>query len=43
MDNKAIDDLIQAIPPEVVQEASIDGDFDFHSSALLRYLEQRRS
>jgi digeranylgeranylglycerophospholipid reductase len=38
MDNKAIDDLITAIPTEIVKEASIDGDFDFHSTALARIL-----
>lgn len=38
MDNRAIDDLINAIPPEVIQEASSDGDFDFHSSAVARIL-----
>lgn len=38
MDNRAIDDLINAIPPEVIQEASSGGDFDFHSSAVARIL-----
>jgi digeranylgeranylglycerophospholipid reductase len=38
MDNRAIDDLINAIPPEVLQEASTDGDFDFHSSAVAKIL-----
>jgi digeranylgeranylglycerophospholipid reductase len=38
MDNKAIDDLITAIPTESIQEASIDGDFDFHSTALAKIL-----
>jgi digeranylgeranylglycerophospholipid reductase len=38
MDNRAIDDLINAIPPEVIQEASTDGDFDFHSSAVAKIL-----
>src|ERR687894_1992955 len=38
MDNKAIDELINAIPPEVLQEASTDGDFDFHSSAVAKIL-----
>ena len=38
MDNKAIDDLIATIPTEVIQEASIDGDFDFHSTALAKIL-----
>lgn len=38
MDNRAIDDLINAIPPEVIQEASSDGDFDFHSNAFARIL-----
>lgn len=38
MDNRAIDELVNAIPPEVIQEASSDGDFDFHSSAVARIL-----
>jgi digeranylgeranylglycerophospholipid reductase len=38
MDNKAIDDLITTIPTQSVQEASIDGDFDFHSTALAKIL-----
>ena len=38
MDNKAIDELINSIPPEVIQEASTDGDFDFHSSAVAKIL-----
>jgi flavin-dependent dehydrogenase len=38
MDNRAIDDLINAIPPEVIQEATTDGDFDFHSSAVAKIL-----
>ena len=38
MDNKAIDDLITAIPTEIIQDASVDGDFDFHSAALAKIL-----
>lgn len=38
MDNRAIDDLISAIPPDTIQEASTDGDFDFHSSAIAKIL-----
>jgi digeranylgeranylglycerophospholipid reductase len=38
MDNRAIDELISAIPPDTIQEASTDGDFDFHSSALAKIL-----
>ncbi len=38
MDNKAIDTLIAAVPVEIVQEASVKGDFDFHSTALARIL-----
>jgi flavin-dependent dehydrogenase len=38
MDNKAIDDLITAIPPEILEEASVNGDFDFHSTALAKIL-----
>jgi digeranylgeranylglycerophospholipid reductase len=41
MDNKALDDLITAIPTEIVQEASIDGDFDFHSAALAKILRAK--
>jgi digeranylgeranylglycerophospholipid reductase len=38
MDNKAIDELVAAIPAEIVQEASVSGDFDFHSTALSKIL-----
>ncbi len=38
MDNRAVDDLINAIPPEIIQEASTDGDFDFHSNAIAKIL-----
>jgi digeranylgeranylglycerophospholipid reductase len=41
MDNKAIDDLIKAIPSGMVQEASMDGDFDFHSAALAKILRAK--
>jgi digeranylgeranylglycerophospholipid reductase len=41
MDNKAIDDLIKAIPSGMVQEASMDGDFDFHSAALAKILRTK--
>jgi len=38
IDNKAIDDLISAIPPETLEKASVNGDFDFHSTALAKIL-----
>jgi digeranylgeranylglycerophospholipid reductase len=38
MDNKALDELIAAIPKEIVQQASIESDFDFHSTALSKIL-----
>ena len=38
MDNKAIDELIAAIPKESVQQTSKDIDFDFHSTALAKIL-----
>jgi digeranylgeranylglycerophospholipid reductase len=38
MDNKALDELIGSLPPEILQEASAKGDFDFHSSALAKML-----
>jgi digeranylgeranylglycerophospholipid reductase len=38
MDNKAIDDLINAIPREIIEEASAYGDFDFHSNAIAKLL-----
>ena len=41
MDNKAIDDLIKAIPRGIIQEASMDGDFDFHSAALTKILRAK--
>jgi hypothetical protein len=41
MDNKAIDDLIKAIPKRIIQEVSMDGDFDFHSAALAKILRAK--
>jgi digeranylgeranylglycerophospholipid reductase len=38
LDNKAIDDLVAAISPETVEEASVNGDFDFHSTAIAKIL-----
>jgi digeranylgeranylglycerophospholipid reductase len=38
MDNKAIDELINAIPQEIIEEASRHSDFDFHSRAIAKIL-----
>lgn len=38
LDNKAIDGLFAAVPPEKLEEASAGGDFDFHSAALAKIL-----
>src|SRR5581483_5413918 len=38
LDNKAIDELFLAIPPEKLEEASSGGDFDFHSAAVAKIL-----
>jgi geranylgeranyl reductase family protein len=38
MDNKAIGNLISAIPSEILEDASVNGDFDFHSTALAKIL-----
>ncbi|AFU58807.1 Geranylgeranyl reductase family protein [Candidatus Nitrososphaera gargensis Ga9.2] len=38
LDNKAIDELFSAVPPEKIEEASASGDFDFHSAALAKIL-----
>jgi flavin-dependent dehydrogenase len=38
LDNKAIDGLFSAVPPEKLEEASASGDFDFHSAALSKIL-----
>jgi digeranylgeranylglycerophospholipid reductase len=38
LDNKAIDELFSAVPPEKLEEASASGDFDFHSAALAKIL-----
>jgi digeranylgeranylglycerophospholipid reductase len=38
LDNKAIDDLVAAISPKTVEEASLYGDFDFHTAALAKML-----
>jgi digeranylgeranylglycerophospholipid reductase len=38
LDNKAIDGLFSAVPPEKLEEVSASGDFDFHSAALAKIL-----
>ena len=38
MDNKAIGNLISAIPSEILEDASVNGDFDFHSTAVAKIL-----
>jgi digeranylgeranylglycerophospholipid reductase len=38
LDNKAIDDLVAAIPLETLKEASVNVDFDFHSTAIAKIL-----
>jgi digeranylgeranylglycerophospholipid reductase len=38
LDNKAIDELFSAVPVEKLKEASLTGDFDFHSAALAKIL-----
>jgi flavin-dependent dehydrogenase len=38
LDNKAIDDLVSAVSPEVLEEASGQTDFDFHSTAIAKIL-----
>jgi flavin-dependent dehydrogenase len=38
LDNKAIDDLVAAISSETLQEAAVNGDFDFHTTALAKML-----
>jgi digeranylgeranylglycerophospholipid reductase len=38
LDNKAIDDLVSAISPKTLEEASTYGDFDFHTTALAKML-----
>lgn len=38
LDNKAIEELFSAVPPEKLEEASASGDFDFHSAALAKIL-----
>jgi geranylgeranyl reductase family protein len=38
LDNKAIDELFSAIPKEKIEQASADGDFDFHSAAIIKIL-----
>jgi geranylgeranyl reductase family protein len=38
LDNKAIDDLVSAISPGTLEEASIQTDFDFHSTAIAKIL-----
>jgi digeranylgeranylglycerophospholipid reductase len=38
LDNKGIDDLVASISPEILEEASVHGDFDFHTTALAKML-----
>lgn len=38
LDNKAIDGVFSAIPPDRLEEAAASGDFDFHSAALGKIL-----
>ncbi|HEU4605601.1 MAG TPA: NAD(P)/FAD-dependent oxidoreductase [Nitrososphaera sp.] len=38
LDNRAIDGLFAAVPPEKLEEAAAGGDFDFHSAALAKIL-----
>lgn len=38
LDNKAIDELVSAVSPKTVEEASKYGDFDFHSTAIAKML-----
>jgi digeranylgeranylglycerophospholipid reductase len=38
LDNKGIDDLVASISPEILEEASVQGDFDFHTTALAKML-----
>ena len=38
LDNKAIDDLVAATPQENLEEASVNGDFDFHTRAIAKIL-----
>jgi digeranylgeranylglycerophospholipid reductase len=41
LDNKAIDELVAAISPESLEEASVNGDFDFHSTAIAKMLSAK--
>lgn len=38
LDNKAIDELVSAISPKTIEEASTYGDFDFHTTAIAKML-----
>lgn len=41
LDNKALDEIISAVPADKIKEASDSGDFDFHSSAISKILSTR--
>jgi geranylgeranyl reductase family protein len=41
LDNRAIDAMFEAIPPEKIEEASSTGDFDFHAAALSKLLSAK--
>ena len=38
LDNRAIDSLVAAISPKTLEDASVNGDFDFHSTAIAKIL-----
>ena len=41
LDNKAIDRVFSAIPPDRLEEAAASGDFDFHSAAVGKILSAK--
>jgi flavin-dependent dehydrogenase len=41
LDNKALDEIISAVPADKIQQASESGDFDFHSSAITKILSTK--
>jgi digeranylgeranylglycerophospholipid reductase len=41
LDNKALDDILSAVPPDVIRQASESGDFDFHSTAVSKILSTK--
>jgi flavin-dependent dehydrogenase len=41
LDNKALDEIVSAVPAAKLEEASRTGDFDFHTAAITKILSSK--